>query len=192
MFYHQRPSQYVTYGKVHPQKTEDEEFARAYRWLGQYCGYAPQIWLSRSTSCITGFNRRPDLDLILFGFENIKGFPIDYNFWCELLNLFFNVPSVEYANEALNLYFEDRASTYEECGDSDRVHEVWKKTQNVDEMLRQCLFCENDQVVVPSLNLKAAKVIFCRTDRQKKELWKMGFIEDRIKVSPRRPHHHQY
>lgn len=182
----------MTYGKVTPQKTEDEHFSRAYRWLGQYCGFAPQIWLSRSTSNITGFNTRPDLDLILFGFENIKGFPIDYTFWCEILNPLINSPSVDYANEALKSEFENWASSYEDGDESDRVNEVWQKTRDVDEVLQQCLFLENDQVVVPSLNLKTAKVIFCRTDRQKKVLRKMGFIEDRIKVRPRKPHHHQY
>ncbi len=40
----------------------------------------------------------------------------------------------------------------------------------------------NDQVVVPKLNLKSAKEIWVRNDRQKKKLRRMGFIEDRIKV----------
>jgi len=192
VFYHQRPIKYVRYGKVHPPEIEGDDFAVAYEWLGQYCGFSPQIWLSRSMSEITGFNSRPDLDLILFGFRDIQGFGVDYNFWCELLNLFLNIPSVEDVNEALKAEFKERASLFENNGDSDKVHEVWQKTKDVKEVLRKCLFVENDQVVLPSLNLATAKIIYCRTDRHKKELRKMGFIEDRIKVFPRKPHHNQH
>jgi len=35
---------------------------------------------------------------------------------------------------------------------------------------------------VPSLNLKTAKRIICRNERQKKALRKKGFIEDRIEI----------
>ena len=51
-----------------------------------------------------------------------------------------------------------------------------------EEFLKKHLFVENDQVVVPSLNLKSAKEIFCKNEKQKKALRKMGFIEDRIKI----------
>jgi len=36
--------------------------------------------------------------------------------------------------------------------------------------------------VVPSLNLKTARHILCRNERQKKALRQVGFIEDRIEV----------
>jgi hypothetical protein len=44
------------------------------------------------------------------------------------------------------------------------------------------VFVERDQFVVPSLNLKTARRILCRNERQKKALRRMGFIEDRIEV----------
>ena len=191
MFYHQRSIKYVRYGKVHPPEIEGDDFSIAYQWLGQYCCFVPQIWLSRSMRGITGFNSRPDLDLVLFGFRDVHGFDVDYKLWCELLNLFLNISSVEDVNEALQSEFEERASLFESNGDSDMVHEVWQKTRSVDKILRKCLFAESDQVVVPALNLAVAKVIFCRTDSHKKMLRKMGFFEGRIKVLPRKPQHHQ-
>ena len=52
MFYHARELKYVTYDKVGPPPIEtlDASFAMTYEWLGQYCGYWPQVWLSRSHS----------------------------------------------------------------------------------------------------------------------------------------------
>jgi len=44
------------------------------------------------------------------------------------------------------------------------------------------LFVENDQVVVPRLNLKTAKEIICQNEKQKKRLRKIGFIKDRIHI----------
>jgi len=44
---------------------------------------------------------------------------------------------------------------------------------------------EHDRVVVPGLDLKAAKTVVCRSERQKKALRRMGFLEDRIEI--RRP-----
>jgi hypothetical protein len=103
-----------------------------------------------------------------------------------------NAASVEDANETLKSVFEERVSLYESNGDLDRAHEVWQKTQDVRKVLWKCLFVENDQVVLPSLNLATAKIVYCRTDCHKKELRKMGFYKDRIKMLSRKPHHHQY
>ena len=53
---------------------------------------------------------------------------------------------------------------------------------DLDLFLKKYAFIEKDQVVVPSLNLKSAKQIICRDEKQKKKLRKMGFIEDRIVI----------
>src|SRR3989338_2392061 len=70
MYYHCRQFKYVTYAKVFPTPSEslDENLEKTYRWLGQYCGFFPQIWLSRSTSKITGVRNSPQN--ILFGFQD--------------------------------------------------------------------------------------------------------------------------
>ena len=54
--------------------------------------------------------------------------------------------------------------------------------QDFDAFLKDYVFVDRDQVVVPSLNLKPAKVVICRDERQKKALRRMGFIEDRITI----------
>jgi hypothetical protein len=186
MFYHFRPLKYVVYGKVGPPPIEavDPHFALAYEWLGQYCGYWPQVWLARSRSAITGFrwarkkNRPPDG--VLFGFDYIKGFPVAYDFWCDLLFPLINSKGLEAANVAVPRYLEWMSSEADLADDP--PFRTWMESQDLDEVLRRHLFVEHDQVVVPALNLKAAKHIICRTEKQKKALRRMGFIEDRIEI----------
>jgi len=178
MFYHCRELKYVTYGKVFPppDDAQDESYTKCYRWLGHYCGFTPQIWLARSTSHITGFRssdkcKKWEKDQILFGFEHIQGFGVDYSFWCELMNPIMN-------SEKIACFMD-----YMVDASADGLHyAAYKESRNVEDTLNRFLFVENDQVVVPSLNLKAAKKIICRNERQKKVLRKMGFIEDRIQV----------
>lgn len=59
---------------------------------------------------------------------------------------------------------------------------TWRRTSDLQEVLSGHLFVENDQVVVPSLNLKSAKRVLCRNERQKRALRQLGFIEDRIRI----------
>ena len=63
MYYHCHPIKYVEYGKVKPplEDTYEDYELRMYEWLGKYCGYSPQIWLSRSRSNITGYRRNTTL-----------------------------------------------------------------------------------------------------------------------------------
>ena len=180
MYYHCRELKYVQYAKVFPPPLDslDKHFLPAYQWLGQHCGFFPQIWLSRSTSKITGM--RYHSDNILFGFENVQGFPVRYDVWCHLLNPLMNgmrdnKPLEQYLRESL----EDALKEDDEL---DEVLKGWQKSPNLHEFLQQYLFVEHDQVVFPSLNLRRAKKIICRTERQKKALRKIGFIEDRIEI----------
>jgi hypothetical protein len=187
MYYHHREFRYVTYGKVGPTPVDalDPYFAPAYRWLGQYCGFYPQVWLSRSRSWITGFrapdrNKRTRADGVLFGFEVIQGFPLAYDFWCELLITLANSESLAQANEAVREHLDWRESDSELR--EEPVSLAWRETRDVREVLSKHLFVKHDQVVVPHLNLKAAKIIICRREHQKKALRRMGFIEDRLVV----------
>jgi hypothetical protein len=186
MFYHQHSLRHVVYGKVGPPPAEalDSDFALAYEWLGQYCGYCPQVWLSRSHSAITGFRwagkkNRPT-DSVLFQFDYVKGFPLAYDFWCLLLTTLINSADVAAVNVAVRRHLEDMSSDPELADDP--IYKTWLGCRDIDEVLRRHLFIEHDQVVVPSLNLKAAKHILCRTEKQRKSLRKMGFIEDRIEI----------
>ena len=188
MFYHHRPLEYVVYDKVGPPPVEavDTDFALAYEWLGQYCGYWPQVWLARSHSAITGFRwagkkHRPH-DAALFAFDYIKGFPVAYDFWCLLLITLMNAADLKDANAAIHRHFEETAADTDPDLADDPIRQTWLECRDVDEVLRRHLFVEHDQVVVPALNLKAAKHIICRTEKQKKALRKMGFIEDRIEI----------
>jgi hypothetical protein len=193
MYYHCRNLKYVKYDKVlpAPYDTIDEYMILAYQWLSKYCAYCPQIWLSRSHSNITGFrsiikqksrkmygkriNNDPN---ILFGFDIIKGFPVDYDRWCFILNALIN-------KESLKEHFESITGLYKEDNEDplgDKILGEWISCGSEQEYLKKYLFVETDQVVVPSLNLKVAKKIICRNEKEKKALRSMGFINDRIQI----------
>ena len=200
MYYHCRELKYVTYGKIDPPPRDsiDEEFLKAYDWLGRHCGYSPQIWLSRSRSNITGYRSsnilkkqkcvqrkrsevRDSKKSILFGFDVIKGFPVKFDEWDFLLCCgVMNKGTTEAIAAAFNEIIKDVEEYNEEL---DGVLLDWIRSErNLETYLKKYVFVEHDQVVVPSLNLKTAKKIICPNEKTKKALRKMGFIEDRIQI----------
>jgi len=202
MYYHCRPLKYVEYGKVEPPPVDSIDWMLPlYRWLGHYCGYCPQVWLSRSCSSITGYrdNRRLkkskfviskrsetkiSQDSVLFGFDIIKGFPVSYRHWEMVLNALINEDVFEKQDKAIEKMFNSMVQDCkEEHEEPDGEIADWISSGcNLETYLKQYLFQEVDQVVVPSLNLKSAKKIICHNEKQKKKLLKMGFIEDRILI----------
>ena len=208
MYYHCRPLKYVEYGKVFPPPDPDPHYLPAYRWLGHYCGYCPQVWLSRCDVGMTGYlNRiavkgrkyrgmRDDKDGILFGFDLIRGFPVDYEFWAgHFLGGAICRPNASVAemtkytagwlDEWLVMLKEEDPIGY--VASASPLAAAWRRHRpDFNAFLKGYVFVEHDQVVVPSLNLKSAKVVICRDERQKKALRRMGFIEDRIEIKRRR------
>ena len=194
---------YVAYGKIGGSPKPDDWLDPAYRWLGQHCGYYPQVWLSKGSSNITGFrpwkagskramrNKRHQRD-VLFGFDTVAGFPVDYDMWHYVISL-----AEEYEKTFGRI--TDRASArgferwlwlehkkmdveyFAECPE-DRESMITLNFASIDDWLARSLFVERDQVVVPSLNLKAAKKVLCHDEKQARFLRKMGFIDDRIEI----------
>ncbi|MBL4847448.1 MAG: hypothetical protein JKY65_18170 [Planctomycetes bacterium] len=192
MFWHCRELRHVIYDKVGPAPEEVlcPFLVPAYRWLGHYCGYFPQVWLARSHSRMTGFRSRPRKrrdQTALFGFERIQGFPIDYMNWHLILNASLKDGQ---SLEEMNALIEKSVRWRSECGGKadaldlpvDPLKRTWRETGDLQAVFRKHLFVEHDQVVVPNLNLKAAKEIVVRCERDKKKLRRLGFIEDRIKI----------
>jgi len=131
--------------------------------------------------------RRKRPSQILFGFDLIKGFPVDFDLWSITLGVFGNAGrfhSLEESNRMLAAKLDDFAQWAKDDGVIDEMPFLldWERHSDLERRLERWLFVENDQVVVPSLNLKAAKRIVCRNERQKKALRRMGFIEDRIVI----------
>jgi len=200
MYYHCRPLRHAEHGKVFPYDDPDGWLFPAYRWLGRYCGYCPQVWLSRGDIGMTGYTNRPmgkapkreEKDAILFGFDVVRGFPIDHTFWCGcLLNTAVNMPAAGVADvsrrvaanldEDVRELMEDDRQGFE--SGKYPLWDAWARWRpDFDAFLKAYVFVERDQVVVPSLNLKAAKKVVCRDERQRKALRRMGFIEDRIEI----------
>lgn len=189
MFYHTRPLKYVTYGKVYPPPrsyyaTDDKHdihFLRMYDWLGKYCKFSPQIWLSRSRQRLTGYYRKSDSqdDWILFGFEHVVGFPVDYEMWEFLMHEIMN-PNPNIAKLINDIKIDVIREDDNKDHHYDYLFDYNPLTE--DAWLKKHLFVEHDQVVVPSLNLKSAKKVVCRNERQRKQLQHMGFINDRIEI----------
>ena len=159
----------------------------AYEWLGRQVGFAPQIWLSRSQRSLSAFRERKDD--VCFGFNIMSGaVPLDYGVWCDILSPLMGGPSdpSQSAEGLIEDSFDHVVSFMKEGGwfpcQREPHWEHWDQHQNLEALLKRYLFVLNDQVVVPRLNLKSAKEIWVRNDRQKKKLRRMGFIEDRIKV----------
>ena len=124
-----------------------------------------------------------DRDGVLFGFENIQGFPLEYNTWEFILMAIQNANNFETQNQKIIEFMNDMAKDYKESDEEpDEEMQAWLDASDLDSYLKKRLFIEKNQVVVPSLNLKAAKKIICRNERDKKALRKMGFIEDRIQI----------
>lgn len=209
MYYHTQELKYTTYGKIFPAPIEsvDEFFLKPYLWLGKYCGYCPQIWLSRGSSAITGYNsvvkqkksrffgaRRNFKPNVMFAFDIIKGFPLDYEIWCFCLNPLLNCKNpVKDGDDKIKRSFDGYLKDFQEDpyppenGEVDKLPPSdilykWYNSKNYEDFLSRYFFVENDQVVVPSLNLKVAKKVFCRDEKQVKALRHMGFIHDRIKI----------
>jgi len=202
MYYHCRPLKHVEYGKIFPPSDEVCDFLHlAYRWLSNYCGYCPQVWLARSKLSITGYknkqilkkrqnynNKRTEvkerLDNILFGFDIIKGYPVNFNSWEFLLGSLINNDTFEKQNADIISCMNEILKDYRNEGEEPEgeIKNWLDSGKDLDTYLRKYVFVEVDQVVVPSLNLKAAKQIICRDEKQKKTLRKMGFIENRIHI----------
>jgi hypothetical protein len=209
MYYHSQEVKYVTCGKIYPAPAEaiDEYMLQAYKWLGKYCGYCPQIWLGRGRSSITGYksknkqkgsrymgSRRNFEPNVMFGFDIVVGFPVDFDTWCSCLNPLINCKDgAKEGNDAIKRSFDGWIEDFKKdpdpiySGDVEKLPKEdilykWAHSKNFDDFLNKCLFVEHDQVVVPSLNLKVAKEICCRNEKQVKALRHMGFIQDRIKI----------
>ena len=120
----------------------------------------------------------------MFGFDIIKGFPVDYGLWCHFLNPLMGCKDGikegdKVLVETIKQWVKDAK---EENLPDDKITTLWKRYGCLKAILDLGLFVENDQVVVPALNLKSAKMVYCRNETQVKDLLRMGYIRDRVKI----------
>jgi hypothetical protein len=168
-------------GETEPEQRREPHAIRTGRGIGDESIFPPPR-LPAVTPPIPPDRHR---DGLLFGFVSIQGFPLAYDFWCELLITLMNSETLDGANNAVQEHLEWRASD-PDLG-VEPVSLTWRETRSVRDVLSKHLFVKDDQVVVPNLNLKAAKLIICRNEKQKQALRRMGFIEDRLVIRGWRP-----
>jgi hypothetical protein len=134
---------------------------------------------------------REKKDSVLFGFDIIRGFPVDYTFWCLFLYSAMRMPTASPSDmnvdaaAGLDAVLVDLKEEHGQNYDTIKypLWAAWERFRpDFDAFLRSYAFVERDQAVVPSLNLKSAKKVICHDERQKKALRRMGFIEDRIQI----------
>jgi hypothetical protein len=162
-------------------------------------GFRSKSYLKKRKMVIR--NRREakaTVDSVLFEFDILPQkmvFPVDYDVWCWILGSLLNLDSDsskkdfdDQIRKGMDSYLKTEIDYKKEKGDEyvsddpDYILEWEKFDGDVDAYVQKYLFVEKDQVVVPALNLKTAKRIICRNEKQKKKLRKLGFIEDRIKI----------
>lgn len=199
---------HVYYGIIHPHEDPDNWLLPAYKWLSFHCGYCPQIWLARSNSSITGFknsdvikkrryskvNRneiKANTNSVLFEFQFLPKkdiFYVSYNLWCMILSSLCNM-NVESEKIDFDKEIRDHLNAVSsEVLESDLDQEDdyilrWKSFEGeLDQYLKENLFIESDQIVVPKLDLKKSSCILCKNDNQKRQLEHMGFSSRKIKI----------
>ena len=186
MYYHCRELKYADYGKVFPPPEEacDENLLPAYEWLGHYCGYCPQVWLSRCNIGMTGFRSQwaKKDDCVLFGFDVVKGFKLNYELWHFVMGTAWAHRDAG-PEEISRIVFAEVLDVDIDAVKEDPDHVLLTRgADTVEEFLEKAVFRSDDHYVVPNLNLKPAKKIICRNEKQKKNLRRKGFIEDRIMI----------
>jgi hypothetical protein len=153
--------------------------------LGQHTGYAPQVWFARGSRTITDY--RSEVDSALFGFDILPGaVALAYDPWCEVISALSD-PSGEASLAELDqqlVHSLDGVLRFirEQEYEMNAEYRDWENHRDLPRWLERVLFVADDQYVLPQVNLKAAKEIWVRNERQKKRLRRLGFIEDRIKI----------
>ena len=162
MYYHCRELKYVEYGKVYPppESILDEDFKKVYKWLGYYCKFYPQVWLSRSHSSITGFKRtniikkrswvirkrqitKENINSVLFGFDILPGaFPVSYTYWDLIIFALLNCSNnIEEQNKQIIEYLNIMEKDCREHNEVDPEMQNWANSnRNLDVFLNQYLF----------------------------------------------------
>lgn len=149
MYQHARKLRHIHYGKVYGFIDSTDYFNSAYRWPGHYCGFYPQVWFARGRSQITGF--RDQKGDVLFEFDYIKGFGINYNEWFWVLNAIYgHEGNFDLLEGKVKKYIEDLIQ--EEIKEGILGEDRAIRAFNFEEWKEKYLFYEYDQVVVPSLN----------------------------------------
>jgi len=127
------------------------------------------------------------VDSALFGFDILPGaLGLAYDPWCEVISALsggsWEVSLAELDQEIVRSLDGVLRFIREEGFEMNAEYREWEKHRDLTRWLDRFLFVGDDQYVLPQVNLKSAKEIWVRNERQKKRLRRLGFIEDRIKI----------
>lgn len=177
MFHHVRHADFSPHGVVYPTSPLGETFAReyapAYRWLAEQCGFAPLFLAVGATSTawdMTGFEQADERGEVCFSWHGAPA-PVvysDYMEWHVILNA-----------------IDDDRDTLRPLGDL-TPRRVMRPRRSEAEWLAASAH-EAVQGTVPHLDLTTADVITCPNRELAEQVLAQGFARDRIRIAAYRP-----
>ena len=164
----------VVFGWIRGNCQKGEMYETAYKWLAQYCEFFPPLWVSLDEEKLTGYSAKSSK--VLFGFKFVNGFPVKYDAWMIFLGILINLDTNNFR------YIDERL--VEELDIMERDGETrWSHCHNLDNYLKSYVFVNDDQFVVPSLDLRQSQTIVCSDEAQRGNLIRKGFQGSKIKVA---------
>lgn len=163
----------IACGWVHGRCHRGDIYETAYKWLSQYCGFFPPLWISSDQDKLTGY--APRCGKVLFGFNKVRGFPVKYDMWMVLLGTLINLDTDNF--RFIDERLVEGLNTLEEQGEL-----TWSDCKTLDRFLKQRVFVDRDQFVVKSLDLRKSQLILCNDEAQRAIVSKKGFPSSRVKV----------
>ena len=176
MFFFASEIKNVSYGWVRGKCLKGDLLETSEKWLAQYCGFFPPLWLSSDYNSLFGYSH--DSNKVLFGFKKLtKIFPVSYQMWMYVMGILANYD----INNQKEMEIEiDRG--------------LWDlKIQGVKELndychletfLRNKIFIKKDQIITDAIDLRRNSIIICKDESQRYALSKKGFSLGLSKVIP--------
>lgn len=163
-----------SYGFIRASCRRGDLYETCYKWLAQYCKFFPPLFVSTDQHKLSGYSS--GCDKVLFGFKNIRGFPISYEEWYKISGVLINIDTMDFA--MMDRALEEGLQDLELLGDYSM-----RNAGGFDEYLKNKVFIETDQYAVSGLDLRRASTIVCRSEIQKMTLMKRGFRSNDLRVA---------
>jgi hypothetical protein len=162
------------YGVARAACKRGDYYETAYKWLSQYCDFFPPLFISTDQSRLSGYNQ--STGKVLFGFSNVRGYPVKYDEWMRIVEVLINIDTTDFS--IMDRAIIDGLKDMEKVGDIDL-----STYPSFEAYLKKAVFVESEQYVVNSLDLRKASVIVCQSEIHKSSLIRKGFPASLIRIA---------